>query len=75
MLLIQGFSTRIKLKYRKAARTYVRAALLSNIFLESTGSTTYTLMILIHSNGENQNKELGKAISGKINVHAKQVRY
>lgn len=52
-----------------------KITLLSNIFLEATGKATYTLMIWINSTGENQNKELGKAISGKINVHAKQVRY
>lgn len=52
-----------------------KITVLSNIFLAATGKSTYTLMIWINSTGENQNKELGKAISGRINIHSKQVRY
>lgn len=52
-----------------------RITLLNNIFLESTGTSTYTLMIWINSTGENQNSELGKTISGRIHIHSKQVKY
>ena len=52
-----------------------KVTLLNNIFLEATGKATYTLMIWINSTGENQNSELGKTISGKINIHSKQLRY
>lgn len=52
-----------------------KVTLINNIFLESTGKATYTLMIWINSTEENQNSESGRTISGKINVHAKQLRY
>lgn len=52
-----------------------KVTLASNMFLESTGTATYTLMIWLDNTGDNQNSELGKTITGKINIHSKQVKY
>ena len=52
-----------------------KTTLINNIYLEPTGKAKYTLMIWINSTDENQNSESGKTISGKINVHAKQLKY
>ena len=52
-----------------------KVTLINNIFLASKGKATYTLMIWLNSTEENQNSESGRTISGKINVHAKQLKY
>ena len=52
-----------------------KVTLIDNIYLEPTGKATYTLMIWINSTDKNQNSESGKNISGKINVHARQLKH
>lgn len=49
--------------------------LASNMYLSPTGTAKYTLMIWLDNTGYNQNGEMGKTISGKINIHSKQLRY
>ena len=45
----------------------------SNMFLSSTGTAKYTLIIWLSNKATN--KEMGKRISAKINIHSKQIRY
>lgn len=52
-----------------------KVTLASNMYLEATGTAKYTLMIWLDNTGYNQNGEMGKTISGKINIHSKQLRY
>ena len=52
-----------------------KVTLASNIFLKATGTAKYTLLIWLNDTGGNQTTEMGKSISGKINIHSKQVRY
>jgi len=47
----------------------------SDMFLKSTGTAKYTLIIWLNDNRQIQNDEMGKRISAKINIHSKQLRY
>ena len=47
----------------------------SNMYLAPTGTAKYTLILWLDNTGYNQNGEMGKSISGKINIHSKQLRY
>ena len=51
------------------------ATLARDMFLKSTGTAQYTLIIWFQDTGNNQNGDMGKIISGKINIHSKQIRY
>ncbi len=44
----------------------------SNMFLSATGTAQYTLIIWLSN--EATNKDMGKRISAKINIHSKQIR-
>lgn len=52
-----------------------KVTLASNIFLDATGTAKYTLIIWLDNTGYNQNDQMGKTITGKINIHSKQLRY
>lgn len=52
-----------------------KVTLASNMYLEPTGTAHYTLMIWLNNTNFNQNEEMGKIITGRINVHSKQLRY
>lgn len=52
-----------------------KVTLASDMFLESTGTAKYTLMIWLDNTNYNQNHEMGNTITGKINIHSKQIRY
>ena len=45
----------------------------SNMFLSSTGTAKYTLIIWL--NNKATNIDMGKRISAKINIHSKQIRH
>jgi len=47
----------------------------SNMYLEPTGTAKYTLIIWLDNTNYNQNSEMGKTITGRINVHSTQLRY
>ena len=49
--------------------------LASNLYLNSHATTNYTLIIWLDNTNYNQNFEMGKTISGKIDVYAKQLKY
>ena len=49
--------------------------LASDMYLEATGTAKYTLIIWLAKTENNQNREMGKRISGKINIHSKQMWY
>lgn len=52
-----------------------KATLASNIYLAPTATAEYTLIMWLNNTGYNQNDQMGKNISGKINIHSKQLRY
>jgi len=52
-----------------------KVTLASNMYLEATGTAKYTLILWLDNTGYNQNGEMGKTITGKINIHSKQLRY
>lgn len=52
-----------------------KVTLASDMYLEATGIAKYTLIIWLDKTNYNQNYEMGKSISGKINIHSKQMRY
>lgn len=49
--------------------------LASNMYLASGSIATYTLIIWLDNTNYNQNSEMGKIITGKINAYAKQIKY
>ena len=49
--------------------------LVDNIYLESKGTATYTVIVWWQDNGANQANESGHAISGKITAYSKQAKY
>lgn len=49
--------------------------LASNMYLASGYVATYTLIIWLDNTNYNQNSEMGKIITGKINAYAKQIKY
>lgn len=52
-----------------------KVTLASNMYLEATGIAKYTLIIWLDNTNYNQNSEMGKTITGKINIHSTQLRY
>lgn len=52
-----------------------RFNLTSNLYLKSHATTRYTLIIWLDNTNYNQNFEMGKTVSGKIEVYAKQLKY
>lgn len=52
-----------------------KVTLASDMYLESTGTAQYTLIIWLDNTNYNQNSEMGKTITGRINIHSKQMRY
>lgn len=52
-----------------------KVTLASDMYLEATGTAQYTLMVWLDNTNYNQNSEMGKTITGKINIHSKQLRY
>ena len=51
-----------------------KVTLATNLYLSPTGTAKYTLLIWLNNTGYNQNGEMGKSISGKINIHSRQLR-
>lgn len=51
-----------------------KVTLATNLYLSPTGTAKYTLLLWLDNTGYNQNGEMGKSISGKINIHSKQLR-
>ena len=49
--------------------------LANNLYLNSHATTKYTLIIWLDNTNYNQNFEMGKIVSGKIDVYAKQLKY
>lgn len=49
--------------------------LASDMYLEATGTAKYTLIMWLDNTNYNQNSDMGYNISGKINIHSKQLRY
>ena len=47
----------------------------NDMYLEATGVATFTLLIWLDNTSYNQNSEMGKAITAKINIISKQIRY
>lgn len=52
-----------------------KVTLASNLYLEAVGFAKYTLLIWLDNTDYNQNISMGSAITGKINIHSKQLRY
>ena len=52
-----------------------KVTLATNMYLSATGTAKYTLMVWLDNTNYNQNGEMGKTITGKINIHSKQLRY
>ena len=52
-----------------------KVTMTNNLYLEATGIAKYTLFIWLDDLGGNQNADMGKTISAKINIHSKQMRY
>jgi len=51
-----------------------KATLASDMYLEPTGTAKYTLIIWLDNTNYNQNDEMGKTITAKINIHSRQLR-
>lgn len=49
--------------------------LTSNLYLNSHATTKYTLIIWLDNTNYNQNFEMGKTVTGKIDIYAKQLKY
>lgn len=49
--------------------------LANDMYLAPTGTATYTLIIWWDNTNYEQNSEMGKTITGKINIHSKQIKY
>lgn len=52
-----------------------KVTLASDMYLAPTGTAKYTLIIWLDNTDYNQNEQMGKTITGKINVHSRQIRY
>lgn len=52
-----------------------KITLISDMYLSKTGTVKYTLIIWLDNTNYNQNSEMGKVITGKININSKQIRY
>lgn len=51
------------------------ATLVSDMYLEPTGKAKYTLIIWLNNTNYIQNEEMGKTITGKLNIHSRQIKY
>lgn len=49
--------------------------LAKDMYLKSTGTAKYTLIIWLEQKNYDQGFEMGHIISGKINIHSKQLKY
>ena len=49
--------------------------LANNLYLASNNKANYTLIVWLDNTNYNQNYEMGKTITGKINITAKQIKY
>ena len=49
--------------------------LASNLYIKSNSTIKYTLIIWLDNTNYNQNFEMGKTVSGKIDIYAKQLKY
>ena len=52
-----------------------KVSLTNNIYLDSNDTAKYTLIIWLDNTEYNQNYEMGNIITGRLNIHAKQIRY
>ena len=52
-----------------------KTTMVSDMYLSKTGTAKYTLIIWLDNTNYNQNYEMGKSITGKININSKQIRY
>lgn len=52
-----------------------KVTLASDMYLAAIATAKYTLMIWLDNTGYNQNSEMGKTITGKLNIYSKQLRY
>lgn len=52
-----------------------KKTLASDMYLESTGTAKYTLIIWLDNTNYNQNFEMGNTITGRIHIYSKQIRY
>lgn len=52
-----------------------KVTLAPDMFLEAVATAKYTLIIWLDNKNYNQNSEMGKTITGKININSKQMRY
>ena len=50
-------------------------SLVDNVYLESKGTATYTVIVWWQDNGTNQAYEAGHVITGKITAYSKQTKY
>lgn len=46
----------------------------SDMYLEPIGTAKYTLLIWLDNTGYNQNQEMGRTLTAKINIHSVQLR-
>ena len=51
-----------------------KVTLASDMYLEPTGIAKYTLIMWLDNTNYNQNDEMGKTITAKINIHSRQLR-
>lgn len=49
--------------------------LTQNLYLAHDGTAKYVLIIWLNEKNNNQNYDMGKSITGKINVYSKQLKY
>lgn len=52
-----------------------KTTIISNLYLAYNGTAKYTLIIWLGEMKYNQNTEMGKAMSGRIDIHSKQLKY
>lgn len=52
-----------------------KITLASDMYLSAKGLATYTLIIWLDNVTFSQNEDMGKKVSGKLNIHSKQIRY
>jgi len=49
--------------------------LINNLFLAHDGTSKYVLIIWLRETKNNQNSDMGKTVTGKINIYSKQLKY
>lgn len=52
-----------------------KTTIASDMYLPKTATARFTLIIWLENTNYNQNFEMGKSITGKININSKQIRY